>query len=506
MTYFIRFIYNLRIVVGLLIGIWIGMLYQSTPVEAEEMEQKQSQVQERFIKADGKVLRDRAGTGDIITLRGTNAGGWQVMEAWMCPTNSPDQETTIAVLTERFGEEKMQELLSIYEEAWWQEQDFDNVKELDFNVLRLPISCYNLLDNEGILREDTLATIDWFVTECEKRGIYVILDLHAAPGSQNGRDHSGDSSGSVLFSDEKAGALTISLWEQLARHYAGNATIAGYDLLNEPEGDEEERSPWGKTQLPFLDRLYQAIRAIDEDHLIIMNAIWEPTDIPDPTEYGWENVMYEYHFYGWDGINDPKAQNAFTNSKVVKNKQAGHEVPVLVGEFTLFERIESWEHALRTYEENGWSWTTWTYKTVNMGSWGIYNSTLITTPKVDIYQDTEVMIADKWSKAATVDSFKVNKPIYDVLKKWAGRTEADAAAELSSEDANQAEDKNQVDQKADNKTKKGDQEANSDSTRKDSQTESRNGLNILLVLAGIFAFALVVGFTVLYLRKRVSRK
>ncbi len=395
----------------------------------------QKQLPERFLKADGKELRNNAGTGELVTLRGTNIGGWQVMEAWMCPTNSPDQKTMIKVLTERFGERTAQELIKVYEAAWWQKKDFDLVKQMNFNVLRLPISCYNLLDQEGTLREDTLRTLDWFVAECEERNLYVILDLHAAPGSQNGRDHSGDSSGSILFTDERSQELTISLWEQLAAHYAGNATIAGYDLLNEPEGSESERSPWGIVQLPFFDRLYRAIRSIDPDHVIIMNAIWEPYDIPDPSEYHWENVMYEYHFYGWDGMNDIKVQKAFTDSKVVKNKQAGHMVPVLVGEFTLFEKSESWEYALRTYEKHGWSWTTWTFKTVNMGSWGIYNSTLASTPKVDIYNDSEDEIRDKWSKVSTQESFRVNESLHQVLTKWAGRTATDAALVLAREQA-----------------------------------------------------------------------
>jgi hypothetical protein len=417
----------------ILFVIAIESLILITKVEAEEMEQGLRVLPQRFLKADGKALRNNGGTGEIVTLRGTNAGGWQVMEAWMCPTNSPDQKTTVKVLTERFGEKTARELLAVYEKAWWQEQDFDNVKALSFNVIRLPISCYNLLNQEGRLNEDTLGMLDWFVTECGKRDLYVILDLHAAPGSQNGKDHSGDSNGSTLYTDERMKELTISLWEQLAEHYLGNATVAGYDLLNEPEGNESERSPWGKVQLPFYDQLYRAVRAIDPDHLIIMNSIWEPGDMPDPSEYGWENVMYEYHFYGWDGINDSRAQKAFTDSKVVKNRQAGHEVPVLVGEFTLFEKLESWEYALRIYEKNGWSWTTWTYKTVNMGSWGIYNSTIASTPKVDIYQDSEETIRDKWSRVSTKESFTVNQPLYQVLQQWAGRTKEDAAAEVARE-------------------------------------------------------------------------
>lgn len=376
---------------------------------------------ERFLKADGKVLRNDYGKGDVVTLRGTNVGGWQVMEAWMCPTDTKDQITTIQTFTDRFSKEVAEELIKLYEEHWFMEDDFDNIADLNFNVLRLPISYLNLLDDNGILREDTLATYDKFIDECEKRDIYVILDLHAAPGSQNGKDHSGDTSGAKLYTSKEYQDLTVSLWEQLATHYNGNPTIAGYDLLNEPEGDDQEKSPWGLVQLPFYDRLYKAIREIDKDHVIILEAIWEPTDMPSTSEYGWENVMYEYHYYGWDGIDDATKQKSFTNSKVSLTNQANHNVPILVGEFTLFSNLSSWVHALNVYEENGWSYTTWTYKTVEYGNWGIYTSKKTDTPDVNILTDSIDVIKEKWSKVYTKTSFSKNTYLYDVLRVMANK-------------------------------------------------------------------------------------
>lgn len=207
-----------------------------------------------FLKADGKILRNDYGKGDIVTLRGTNIGGWQLMESWMCPTNSVDQKTTVRVLTERFGAERADELIKIYEDNWIIEDDFDILKDMNFNCLRLPISYINLLDNKGKLRKDTLDKYDWFTEEAGKRDLYVILDLHAAPGSQSGRDHTGDTSGSILFTDKESQKLTISLWEQLAEHYKANPVIAGYDLLNEPEGSEEERNPWGPGEYSTVAR------------------------------------------------------------------------------------------------------------------------------------------------------------------------------------------------------------------------------------------------------------
>ena len=413
---------------GMIIGFSLIHFDFTAYADTQETKIGQEDGMERFLKADGRVLRNNSGKGEIVTLRGTNAGGWQVMESWMCPTDAVDQKTTIETFTERFGQEIAEGLIKIYEQTWWKKQDFDNVEKLNFNVLRLPISYLNLLDEGGMLKKDTLATYDWFVHECEIRDIYVILDLHAAPGSQNGKDHSGDTSGSKLFSNETYQNQTVSLWEQLAEHYKDNPTIAGYDLLNEPEGTEEEKAPWGAVQLPFYDRLYKAIRAIDPDHLIILESIWEPRDMPSPSKFGWENVMYQYHFYGWDGTDNAAKQRSFTNSKVINNNQAKFDVPVLIGEFTLFDKLQSWEHALDIYEKNGWSWTTWTYKTVDYGNWGIYNSKKSNTPDVNIKTDSIETIEEKWSKVDTETSFTKNTYLYDLLrvmaKRETGKTDA----------------------------------------------------------------------------------
>lgn len=92
------------------------------------------------------------------------------------------------------------------------------------------------------------------------------------------------------------------MWEAIAARYNGNEWVAGYDLLNEPGG------ALGTEQFEVYDRIYKAVRAIDQDHIIQIQAIWEPTHLPAPTLYGWENVVYQYHFYGWDDINNLEYQ------------------------------------------------------------------------------------------------------------------------------------------------------------------------------------------------------
>ena len=54
--------------------------------------------------------------------------------------------------------------------------------------------------------------------------------------------------------------------------------------------------------------MYEAIRAIDPEHIIMMESCWDPEDLPAPDRYGWENVVYQYHWYKWNADNDYWAQ------------------------------------------------------------------------------------------------------------------------------------------------------------------------------------------------------
>lgn len=348
--------------------------------------------------------------GETVLLRGVNAGGWLVQEGWMNLTNAPSQLEAFAVLDERFGRDVREHLFSVYEDNYWTEADFDNIKSLGMNVIRLPFAWWNILTDDGALREDAFTRLDWFVDCCARRDLYVVLDLHAAPGSQNGNDHSGDITGSHLWEEAVYQDRTQYLWEQVATHYRGNATVAAYDLLNEPGG---KLNATGVTQWDFFDRLYSAIRAVDPDHIIMMESCWEPEDLPAPSRYGWENVVYQYHNYKWNADNDYWAQKLFVDVKLHKLEQVAHPVPGFVGEFTLFQSMDAWKYALEAYSGAGLGWTIWTYKVTGSSTWGLYN---VFGDKVDIYNDSAEEIEAKWRQQGTlVRNTQLCQIVADVL-------------------------------------------------------------------------------------------
>lgn len=410
-----------------------------------------------MLSAEGEDIVDA--DGNVVVLRGTNFGGWLVQEGWMCPTDQTDTLSTDMTLYSRFGKEKAEALIAAYQESWITEEDFRTVKELGLNVVRVPftyMNVYHHLSDEGellhpdefTLREDPFERLDFALEMCKKYGLYLILDMHGAVGSQNGSDHSGDTSRTNLYADTELGEAyrekTAELWALVAEHFAGESNVAGYDLLNEPTRAS------GATQWDYYDVLYKAVREADPDHMIFIEATWEPNNLPSPEDYGWENVVYEYHHYNWVNTNGSNTTNyLFYLSKRLNDDREDHGVPVLIGEFNAWgdksrhigkldqTDLEANAGVLEFYNGEGWHWTTWTYKVVNSpfdikySNWGLFNAfthkydvTKI-DPETDSYED----ILAAWSSVDTAEHFTLYSDFADIVSAAAAAPFAQGAPE-----------------------------------------------------------------------------
>ena len=406
-----------------------------------------------MLSAEGENIVDA--DGNAVVLRGTNFGGWLVQEGWMCPTKQTDTLSTDMTLYSRFGKEKAEALIAAYQESWITEEDFKTVKELGLNVVRVPFTYmtvyYHLSDkgellhpDEFTLREDPFERLDFALEMCKKYGLYLILDMHGAVGSQNGSDHSGDTSRTNLYAGTELGEAyrekTAELWALVAEHFAGESNVAGYDLLNEPTRAS------GATQWDYYDVLYDAVRAKDPDHMIFIEATWEPNNLPSPEDYGWENVVYEYHHYNWD-YNNQSNKSFYTYKKLLGNT---HKVPSLIGEFNAWgdsrrstgkrdqTDLEANAGVLEFYNGEGWHWTTWTYKVVvnslfgiKYSNWGLYNCYIGRTdaakidPETDSYED----ILAAWSSVDTAEHFTLYSDFADIVSAAAAAPFAQGAPE-----------------------------------------------------------------------------
>ncbi|MBQ7433658.1 MAG: cellulase family glycosylhydrolase [Lachnospiraceae bacterium] len=382
-----------------------------------------------FLKANGKNLCNNYGNGSVVQLKGTNAGGYLIQEFWMTITNSTshvtDEQDIYNKLTERFGTSGKDYLVGLYQDNYWTTADFDNCAAMGMNCIRLPFWYQNIRKSDGSL---DFTRLDWFVAQAGQRGMYVVIDFHGAPGSQNGSDHSGIDGG-----NDKLGAsqfffgnnaynnqqIYYDMWYKIAQHFAGNPTVAGYDLLNEPYCTYRYNSGYSDSYLRNMlwniyNNAYNVIRSADPDHVIIMEATWDPVDLPDPSQYGWTNIMYEYHNYNY-GDYDNAAGQQISNmqTKVNAIKSANYNVPSYMGEFCYFNNLNAWDEGLALLTDAGINWTSWTYKVISdYGNWGLYNQTNL---QANIETDSWDTLCNKYSR---VGESWANTGLINVMKKY----------------------------------------------------------------------------------------
>ena len=387
----------------LLVGIAAGslLIYSKTysiPEQAATIENNTG-----LIQAYGRSLYDA--NGNAIQLKGVNAGQILLQEGWMSPfsleplknedgsfVKDADGNIQYPEFTEKEFREglasnpnlqdyDLEELLEYYWSCFFTEEDFRIIKEdLGLNTIRLPFYWENILNADYSLKseEEAFAYMDWFISMAAKYELYVVLDLHGAPATQNGYEHSGDATKEpLLWKDEEAIQATIALWDFVSTHYTETepelgAWIATYDLMNEPTSTYDGSTT--KECWDVFDRIYDAIRENGDKHVITMEGCWSYNALPDPADYGWENVQYEYHWYNW--WSDMLPYDIFYAYQDLNNIGRDYDVPVLIGEFTLFEDRDAWATELDLFDDRNYSWTIWNYKTTVTGwwtsSWGVY--------------------------------------------------------------------------------------------------------------------------------------
>ncbi len=329
---------------------------------------------EDFLKTDGRNLVNRR--GEKVQLKGVNLGAWMIWEDWLCPYEvsegtDKDHYTILTILEERFGQEAAYELMNTYMDNWITEYDLDEIKSMGFNCVRVPFWFRNFYyDDNGtkILDENgewDFSRLEWVVSECSKRGLYVILDMHGAVGYHSDAPHSGKGYSCSFYEDteqgEKYRTLTDELWTAIAEKFNGNPAVAMYDLLNEPMCDVDcGELTRRKNNTSAYSRLYNTVRAVDADHVITMECIWTAFALPQAWLKGWDNVVYQVHFYN--------NSNFIFNLFAFFTKWIYFDVPMLMGEFYPHQKT-TWENCFNTLNSYNYSWCLWTYKATGHGMW-----------------------------------------------------------------------------------------------------------------------------------------
>ncbi len=359
-----------------------------------------------WLRADGTRIVDAR--GKTLVLRGINLGGWLVEEMWMMPfeTEPPagsgfqpvrDHVSLWAVIQKRFGDAGVERIRTALRDAWITDADFDRIRAAGFNCVRLPF-LYDLLSEP-----DGLRWLDLAIERAGKRGIYVILDMHGAPGRQSADHHTGQEGVNQLFKDPANVAEMARDWEMIARRYRTRPEVAGYDVMNEPMG-----APNMDAVLAVYERVYPAIRAADSRHLLFLEDGYKgPDGFPVPSERGWQNVVYSTHTYQFHAKKEKDHLDAFNGlARQIAGLQERWNAPYYLGEFNLEPHGSAalMGAVIKILESHGWSWSPWTYKVVmshpESSMWGLYRDPQAVTP-LNPFTDSEADLLKKLDQVRT---------------------------------------------------------------------------------------------------------
>lgn len=316
--------------------------------------------QSRFVTTRGKDLTSP--DGKPFLLKGINLGNWLLPEGYMFKFKTANSPRLIhTVINELVGEDEGRRFWKTYHENYITREDIRFIKQAGFNSVRVPFS-YRLFVSEGEPQKLAGAgyeLLDRVVDWCKKEGLFVILDMHAAPGGQTG-DNIDDSWGyPFLFESAESQDLTVNIWRKIAARYRDEPTVIGYDLLNEPIAHYFDGVYLNPKLEPLYRRIVAGIREVDRNHIIFLGgAQWDTNFKVFGTPFD-DKVAYTFHKY-WMDVN----QQAIQEYLDFRDK---HNVPVWMGESG--ENTDEWITSFRTLlERNNVGWCFWPYKKLDATS------------------------------------------------------------------------------------------------------------------------------------------
>ena len=300
--------------------------------------------------------------GKPILLRGINLGNWLVPEGYMFKfekTNSP--RLINQTFSELLGPDETKKFWNKFRDNYITKSDIAFIKKTGLNSIRVPFN-YKLFvseDHETKYDGPGFEMLDRVIKWSKEENLFVVLDMHCAPGGQTG-DNIDDSFGyPFLFESDEAQNLTIDIWQKIASRYANETIVIGYDLLNEPIATHFDASKFNDKLEPLYKRIVSAIREVDTNHIVFLGgAQWNNNFKVFGAPFDKKSV-YTFHKY-WSSTKQSEVDEYANFS----NK---YNVPIWMGESG--ENSDQWINEWRLLnEKNNFGWCFWPYKKMDATS------------------------------------------------------------------------------------------------------------------------------------------
>ncbi|TFF34052.1 glycoside hydrolase family 5 protein [Mucilaginibacter psychrotolerans] len=363
----------------------------------------------KFITTKGKEI---IGTeGKPFLIRGTNLGNWLVPEGYMFGFKSVNSQRLInQAFEELIGPEETKLFWKKFQDGYITRADIQFIKASGANSIRIPFN-YKLFTTETYMGMNNpnrgFELLDRVIGWCKQAKLYVMLDMHCAPGGQTG-DNIDDGVGyPFLFTSAASRAQTADIWKRIANHYKNETIILGYDLLNEPIAHYFKVDELNPHLEPTYKQITAAVRTVDKNHLIFLGgAQWDSNFKPFGKPFD-SKLVYTFHKYWTDATKQVVQEYIDFRDK--------YNVPIYVGETG--ENTDEWVRDFRIVcEQNNIGWHYWPYKKLdNTRGFMSFN---VPDGYKEIVDYTEKPRAnfDEIRKAAPADRAKIKQALYVFLE------------------------------------------------------------------------------------------
>ncbi len=309
-------------------------------------------------------------------IRGVNIGGWLVLEKWMTPELYKDYNAEDEYhLLLQMGDQKY-DIIKKHRDTFITEEDFKWIEAYGLDAVRLPVGHWLFESKYPYI--EALEYVKKAFKWGNKHNVKILLDLHAAPGCQNGFDNGG-LSGVIDWPKGNNIQLTLEFLDRLAKEFKDEDSLLGIQVLNEPGISIDI-----ELLKDFYIKAYQIIRKhLDSERIIVFHDgfrlnSWEAFF----KENSMENVILDTHMYQVfsheDSIRNPV--EVIEKVSVLRYKEISSisYVDLMVGEWslgihgnTLKQLKQGYEteifyravgNSLLTTFEKARSWFFWNYK------------------------------------------------------------------------------------------------------------------------------------------------
>ncbi|HSP88184.1 MAG TPA: cellulase family glycosylhydrolase [Ignavibacteriaceae bacterium] len=353
-----------------------------------------------FISVKGKDFVDAS--GNKLLLKGINLGNWLVPEGYMFKfeyTSSP--RLIYELFDQMIGPDEAKKFWKQFRDNYITLDDIKFIKQTGFNSVRIPFN-YRLFvidDDPNKLEGPGYELLDRAIEWCKQENLFVVLDMHCAPGGQTG-DNIDDSFGyPFLFENPESQILTAAIWKKLAEKYSDEKIIIGYDLLNEPIAhyfDQEKLNPLLE---PLYKKIVAAVREVDTNHLIFLGgAQWDSNFKIFGPPFD-SKLVYTFHKYWTD-----------TDESVIKEYlefRDKYNVPLYMGESG--ENTNEWITEFRkTLDRNEIGWCFWPYKKLDSERGPV---------SIKITEEYKEIIEFANGERVSFEDLRKNRPDTEIIKK-----------------------------------------------------------------------------------------